>query len=351
MSHQPRAPQAFVLDEAPEPKKEKARTRKPRAITDIEFATDPIGGEVVHVPQTVLLAAPRRFRWWAVLLTSLAALASMWAGLTITQLIEDFFARSQLLGWTAVGIASVAAIALLAMIMREVWGFARLRKIESLQEKAARAINLDENTAAAETLAGLQDIYAARPDMQYGLQQLASVKNDIIDPSDRLNLAERHLLEPLDEQSHRIIARRARRVTLITTITPVAAFDILFVASQNLGMLREIASLYGGRPSTLSTLKLARMVAAHLAVAGGLALSDNLIQHFLGKGLLGKLSARFGEGAVNGILTTRIGLAAKAVCRPIPQKSQSSETLASLLKEIVSFSDKDETNAPVKPER
>ena len=37
----------------------------------------------------------------------------------------------------------------------------------------------------------------------------------------------------------------------------------------------------------------------------------NLIQHLVGKGLLGRLSARFGEGAVNGILTSRIGLAAR----------------------------------------
>ena len=61
-----------------------------------------------------------------------------------------------------------------------------------------------------------------------------------------------------------------------------------------------------------AVLKLARMVASHLAVTGGLALSDNLIQHVVGKGLLGRLSARFGEGAVNGILTSRIGLAAAA---------------------------------------
>ena len=126
-----------------------------------------------------------------------------------------------------------------------------------------------------------------------------------------MRLAERYLVDPLDEVAHRIIAKRARRVTLLTTVTPAAALDMLFVGAQNLSMLREIASLYGGRPSTLATFRLARMVVTHLAVAGGLALSDNFIHLFVGKGILGRLSARFGEGAVNGILTARIGLAAR----------------------------------------
>jgi putative membrane protein len=100
---------------------------------------------------------------------------------------------------------------------------------------------------------------------------------------DRIRLLDRLVISPLDEESHRIIARRARRVTLLTTVTPAAALDLVFVAAQNLRMLRELAELYGGRPSTLSTLKLARMVVSHLGP--GLAF-DNL-QHVVGKGLLG----------------------------------------------------------------
>jgi putative membrane protein len=152
-----------------------------------------------------------------------------------------------------------------------------------------------------------------------------------------LRLAERLLLEPLDEQTHRIIARRAKRVTLLTTVTPIAALDVAFVAAQNIAMVRELATLYGGRPSTLATWRLSRLVLMHLAVAGGLALSDNFFHLFVGKGLIGKLSARFGEGAVNGILTSRIGLAAVDVCRPIPKPSDKRESLASLMREVVTF--------------
>ena len=87
-------------------------------------------------------------------------------------------------------------------------------------------------------------------------------------------------------------------------------------------MMRELATLYGGRPGTLGTIRLAKMVAGHLAVTGGLALSDGVISAVIGKGLIGRLSARFGEGAVNGILTARIGLAAMDLCRPLPFLTQ-----------------------------
>jgi putative membrane protein len=159
---------------------------------------------------------------------------------------------------------------------------------------------------------------------------------DILDGRDRVRLAERHLVDWRDGEAHRIIAHAARRITLLTTVAPTAALDILFVAAQNLRMMRELATLYGGRPSTLATLRLARMVLSHLALTGGIALSDNLIQHVVGRGLLGKLSARFGEGTVNGILTARVGLAARDVCRPIPQETSAKDTLGSLMKELVS---------------
>ncbi len=340
MTGKPRTPQAFVLpdanDETTKPGKTRSRTPAPGLVFEPELEH----ADLVTLPQTATLHEPRRFRWLAVLVSALFALLSMWAGLSIVQLVQSFFALTPWLGWLAFGIAGVAALAAVAIVVREVIGLWRLERIEHIQEQSARAINLDERSSADAACKDIAALYAGRADVQWGLTQFASHRDDILDPRDRMKLADRLLLQPLDEAAHKIIARRARRVTLLTTVTPIAMLDILFVAAQNFAMLRELATLYGGRPSTLSTLKLARMVATHLAVTGGLALSDNLIQHFVGRGLLGKLSSRLGEGAVNGILTSRIGLATTAVCRPIPKEAATSDTLTSLLKEVLTFGDK-----------
>jgi putative membrane protein len=347
MSSTPRQPQAFVLDEDDEIVRsaKTAKARVPKA--DIVFEPEPIQQDIVLVPETST-PPQRRFGWLGLLLSALTALIVMWAGLSITELVESFFARNSWLGWFALGLAAVASLATVAIILREVFGLLRLNAMAGLQERSARAINLDEKSSADAAISEITSLYQARPDMAYALQKFNAHKSDILDPRDRMRLAERHLVTPLDEEARRIIARRARRVTLLTTVTPAAVLDMLFVAAQNLAMLREIATLYGGKPSSIATLKLARMVLTHLAVSGGLALSDNILQHVVGKGLLGRLSARFGEGAVNGILTSRIGLAAINVCRPIPSSSTGSQNLASLLKEVLSFSDKGKDDADTK---
>jgi len=43
-----------------------------------------------------------------------------------------------------------------------------------------------------------------------------------------------------------------------------------------------------------------------------------LVQQLVGHGIASKLSARLGEGVLNGLLTARVGISALAVCRPAP---------------------------------
>ena len=50
---------------------------------------------------------------------------------------------------------------------------------------------------------------------------------------------------------------------------------MLFVGTENLRMLRRLATLYGARPGMLSLLKLARMVVTHIVLTGGIAIGDD----------------------------------------------------------------------------
>ena len=333
MSVETRTPKAFRLDEQ---KPTKAKGPK------IEFEPEPAPTELVPAPLANAQKQSRRTPWGNILLTSLGTLVVMWLGLTTTKLVEDFFVWSFTFGAIALGVACVAALALLALVLREIFGLWRLRKIEQVQLAVARAINHNDKTSATWALSEMAELYQGRSDMAWSLKTWTEHKNDIIDPPDAVRLAERILLEPLDEIAHRIVAKRAKRVTLLTTVTPAAALDMILVGAQNLFMIREIAENYGGRPSFIATLRLSKLVITHLAVAGGLALSENFLHLFVGKGLLGRLSARFGEGAINGILTSRIGLAACEVCRPIPKQESKRETLTSLAKEVFSFSKAEE---------
>jgi putative membrane protein len=133
-----------------------------------------------------------------------------------------------------------------------------------------------------------------------------------------LAIAEREMLAPLDRQAEARAAAAARTVAAMTAMIPLALVDMLAVLAVNLRMIREIAEIYEGRAGWLGSWRLLRAVAAHLIATGAVAATDDLLGPLVGGGVLGRLSRRFGEAAVNAALTARVGAAAIAVCRPLP---------------------------------
>jgi len=93
-------------------------------------------------------------------------------------------------------------------------------------------------------------------------------------------------------------------------------------------------------------LRLFRHVIAHLAVTGGMAASDGMIQQILGHGIAAKLSARLGEGMLNGLLTARLGLAAIEVARPLPFAALSPPSLGALAPDLMKGRKRDEAEEP-----
>ena len=116
-------------------------------------------------------------------------------------------------------------------------------------------------------------------------------------------------MEPLDAEARRLVLAAASAL-LVTAISPRAAVDMLFVLINALALIRKLAVLYGGRPGTIGVLRLFRQVISHLAMTGGVAVTDSLLQQIIGHGVAARLSARLGEGMLNGILTARLGILA-----------------------------------------
>ena len=179
MTHSKRAPQAFAIDADGHSK------------AGITYVPDDMQGELALVPTGFEQPARRRFPWVGLLVSALFALVSLWAGLAITTLVEDFFARSAWLGWVALSVASLAGLAALAIAFREIIGLLRLRKIEEIRSAATRAITLDEQASAQTALLGFEKLYGGRADLALALREFRSHAGAIIDPSDRMKLADR----------------------------------------------------------------------------------------------------------------------------------------------------------------
>jgi putative membrane protein len=264
------------------------------------------------------LGARRRMPWGALFWGSAGGLALLAMGLGIANLITELLNRSAFLGGVGAALAAVAAVTLLVILTRETLGLARLAAIDTLRERAAAILESDDRAAGRALGRDLIALTKRMPHLARGRARLESHLGDIIDGADLVRLSERELMAPLDDEARRLIAAAARRVSVVTAISPRAAVDMFFVLMNAIGLMRRLALLYGGRPGTLGLMKLMRHAISHIALTGGMAASDSLIQQVIGHGLAARLSAKLGEGVLNGLLTARLGLAAMDATRPLP---------------------------------
>lgn len=323
----PRRPGAFAVEgtERTRPDEETvAEPRRPRSISGpVELTPedeDPFLGSTA-APVSVA-PAPGRFSIGTVAAGAFGILLSLAAGIWIDDLVRALFDRSTWLGYVSLGVVAVFVAALATIVGREIAGIYRLRSVLSLKADGEAAARERRPDAARAVIAGLDSLFSDRPETARGRSLLAATRDDVIDGPHLIALAEVELLGPLDQEGRRIVLDSAKRVSIVTAVSPRAVFDIAYVIYESFRLIRRIAALYGCRPGSLGMLRLARDVVAHLAVTGTIAVGDSLLQQVLGHGVASRLSARFGEGVINGLMTARIGIAAMDYCRPLPFKAR-----------------------------
>lgn len=329
MTGSKRTPRTFKIDadtaknssKAAEP----AAKRTPRAIDDlnrIEMAQiDYFAVEHLNdAPPTPKPSKAGRFgaRLLAIGFTSLGALVALALGLWVEQLVTDLFARNTILGQIAVVAAAIFALTVIVFVVREALALRRLRSVERMHARVNAALETGSDLEIKKITTALRHQLQTHPKTAAGRATLDAHAHDVMDAQDRYRFTESQLLAGLDRQATALVSNAAQRVSVVTAVSPRAIIDVGYVLYENVRLIRVIAEHYGGRTGTFGTIGLVRRVLAHLAVTGTIALGDSLVQQVLGHGVAARISARLGEGIVNGLLTARIGIAAMDVCRPVP---------------------------------
>lgn len=344
-----RKPAAFRIEpepsrEPPAPARKTPAARQPKALKPADVLVTPDEIDVFAEPEAATalpppaLPARRASRLGAVAVAALGTLVTLALGLWTDQLIRDLFERAEWLGWLAAAAAAVGVLALLAIAIRELWALRRLASVEKLRGRAAEALERDDPKAARAVVAELTTMFATVPGTASGRRALAELEGEIVDGGDLIRIAEKEILAPLDARAQTIVLDAAKRVSLVTAVSPRALVDIAYVVFEAARLVRRLSQLYGGRPGTLGFLRLARSVLSHLAVTGSIAVGDSFVQQIVGHGLAARLSAKLGEGVVNGMMTARIGIAAIETTRPLPFAAVKRPGMGDFLAALASFS-------------
>ncbi|MES0022280.1 MULTISPECIES: TIGR01620 family protein [unclassified Mesorhizobium] len=348
----PRRPAAFRIEPEAEPKQETRRphaeppARKSRAVVvpaEIDVFDEP---DIVAAEPPLATAPRRRSLFASLFFGAVGVLVSLAVGLWTDQLIRDLFERAEWLGWLAAGMAAIAVLALAVVLVREFLAIARLAEVEKLQKRALDAVARDDPKAARAVVEELSAFVAAKPETAAGRRSLAELRGEIIDGGNLVRLAEAEILAPLDARAKVMILEAAKRVSLVTAVSPRALVDVAYVVFEAGRLIRRLSELYGGRPGTLGFFRLARSVLAHLAVTGSIAVGDSFVQQIVGHGLAARLSAKLGEGVVNGMMTARIGIAAMETARPLPFIAGRRPGMGDFLSALTSFAARKENEAP-----
>lgn len=338
---QTRKPAAFRLDPPMTREPREPAPRRPRAVAAPEVIVDAVDAfdameDVLDAPPPA--TAPKRRSWAARLfLGAFGVLASLALGLWTDRLIRDLFSRADWLGWAAAATAALAALALAVILLREFAALRRLTSAERLRARALDAVARDDPKAARHVAAELSALVADKPETAAGRRALRAIENEVVDGADIVRLAEAEILAPLDRQARTLILDAAKRVSVVTAVSPRALVDIAYVLFEAGRLVRRLSELYGGRPGTLGFFRLARAVLAHLAVTGAIAAGDEFVHQIVGQGLAARLSAKLGEGVVNGMMTARIGVAAMEVTRPLPFVAAKRPGMGDFLAALTSF--------------
>lgn len=245
-------------------------------------------------------------------------LVTMGLGLAHDMLLRDLFAIDEYLGWFGVGVVALFCIGLFGLIVREIVAVRRLRNLDDIKKQATEILESKIAIEGRRLLREIDAIYAHRPDLARARQTLKDNRDAQFDGDAIIEFAERTLMASLDERAKALTAASAGRVALVTAVSPRALIDLAFVAYESVRLAGAIAALYGARPGVLGYWRLAGSVLGHLAVTGGLAITDGLMEQVIGQSSLARFSVPLGQGLVNGLMTVRVGIAAMRVVRPLP---------------------------------
>jgi len=298
------APRVFKIDDPA-----LAKAAAPTVIED--DPTLPEEEEIIApVPR---FSALRALVWSAVLgLMMLSLGAAAW------ELFTSMAARNVWLGRLVVVLLAIVLAGLALFVFRELAALSRLSKVDDIRRRAQDAWDADDRWIADQVSGELDSLYRNREDFDRAREAIRMRKDDSPDARTLLTLVENESMRGLDARAADSARRGARAVAASTALLPSGVLDAIAVLYLNVRMVREIAVVYGGRAGWLGSWRLLRQVIVHLAATGMIALGDDFFSAILGGGALAKLSRRAGEGAINGALTARIGIAAMEVCRPLP---------------------------------
>ncbi|MDM8558039.1 TIGR01620 family protein [Candidatus Parabeggiatoa sp. HSG14] len=210
-----------------------------------------------------------------------------------------------------------------------------LRTVEKLQKEGQLLMEANGYGETIHYANRVANFYADRPDVKTRLERFYLTLTDTHHDREACALFSDIVLKDMDQQAYRIVTQRSKETALMVMISPIAWLDMLLTLWRNVRMIRDIATLYGGRPGFLGSMSLITAVLQNLIYADVSELVAESVAEILGGSMLSIMSAQAAQGLGSGVMTARVGLQAIKACRPLPFSEEEKPRLRDIRREVV----------------
>ena len=291
-----------------------------RPASPMVFATEETERVVPRERAVVAPAAaqPRRGSVWRrVGLWGIGIAIAGWLAIDAYQWIVAAFASSATLGWLASGAVAAGVGGAFIIIGREVRSFVRLTSVEAIHDK----LLLTKTLRPAEMRHAVREVLSVVPkdrETQSAIETYQRQLQQHHTPAQQIDMLSRTVMAPLDRRAEAVVRRSTAQALGITAVSPTALTDVVFFVAMAVRMVRNVAAVYGHRPTAAATVHLLRRLVVEAGRLGVVDMASMGLTQHLGGAIAERLAASTAESLYAGQRMARIGLVTMSMCRPVP---------------------------------
>jgi len=241
-----------------------------------------------------------------------------WLGVDLYLWIESTFRFSSWLGWTATAAVAAGVIGAVAIILHEMRGYFALKKVEANHQYLEEAWDKMRPAAARDAIGEVISGIAKDSESEVAIEAFQGMVRSHHSAAQQLELFSQTVMSLFDQRAEAIVRRAGARAFGITALSPTAITDALFFVACSVRMVREIATCYGHRPTTLATVHLLRRLLIEGGKLGAVDLAGATLTQHIGGAVAERITASAAESVYAAQRMARLGLVTMNLCRPVP---------------------------------
>ncbi len=273
---------------------------------------------------------------WLWLAASLGGLLTLMLLVDSYNFIVEQYDNNFILGTVFLFLIIIISGASLTLTWQAIQKIRTLRTVSNLQQEGQKIITNNAYGNAKAYLNKIGLFYSEDLSFRNRLDRFYISINDSHHDREIYALFSKQVMHDIDQQAYQIVTKSSKETALFVMISQIALIDTILTLWRNVRMIRQIATLYNGKPGFFGSMSLMLTVIQNLIYADVSETVADGTAEIIGGSVLSVMSTQIAQGLGAGILTARLGIHAMNACRPLPFMEDEKPRFKEIRREVMS---------------